>query len=62
MSLVEPLYKAIFEGDCQKIEALLAGRDVNLGTGKDNLLRCALMDVIDAPNPDWTSPQKVGAG
>lgn len=52
MSLVEPLYKAIFEGDCQKIDALLAGRDVNLGTGRDNLLRCALMDVTDAPNPD----------
>src|SRR5262245_30927705 len=54
MSLVPPLYKAIFEGDCQRIDALLAGRDVNVRTEGDkwNLLHMALEGVTEAPNPD----------
>jgi ankyrin repeat protein len=52
MSLVDPLYRAISEGDCQRICEILAGRDVNIGTGRDNLLRFALMGLTDAPNPD----------
>lgn len=52
MALVDPLYKAIFEGDCKRIDTLLAGRNVKTGTGEDNLLRAALMGIIEAPNPD----------
>ena len=51
MSLVEPLLNAVFEGDCEKIDALLAGRDVNAGTAQDNLLRAALIGLTEAPNP-----------
>jgi uncharacterized protein len=52
MSLVDPLYNAVFEGDCKRIDALLAGRNVNAGTGDDNLLRAALMGITEAPNPN----------
>jgi ankyrin repeat protein len=52
MSLVDPLYNAIFEGDCKRIDALLAGRNVNAGTGEDNLLRAALIGLTEAPNPN----------
>jgi ankyrin repeat protein len=52
MSLVDPILNAIFEGDCKKIDALLAGRDVNAGTAQDNLLRAALIGLTDAPNPN----------
>ena len=52
MSLVDPLLNAIDEGNCTKIDSLLAGRDVNAGTPQDNLLRYALMGVTYAPNPD----------
>lgn len=55
MSLVSPLYKAVFDGDCQTIDSLLVGRDVNVKTpeGDDwNLLHMALVGVSQAPNPD----------
>jgi ankyrin repeat protein len=55
MSKVSPLYKAVFDGDCDKIDALLAGRDVNIRTqGGDewNLLHMALLGVTEPPNPD----------
>jgi hypothetical protein len=29
MSQVHPLYRAIFDGDCKRIDALLTGHDVN---------------------------------
>jgi uncharacterized protein len=55
MSLVPPLHRAIFDGDCESIDALLAGRDVNLKTegGDDwNLLHLALLSVSRAPKPE----------
>ena len=55
MSLVSPLYRAVFDGDCESIDALLAGRDVNLKTegGDDwNLLHVALLSVSRPPSPE----------
>jgi uncharacterized protein len=55
MSKVSPLYNAVFEGDCARIDALLAGRDVNIKTDdsdKWNLLHMALLSVREAPRPD----------
>lgn len=54
MSLVSPLYRAVFDGDCESIDALLEGRDVNLKTeGEDdwNLLHMALLSVSRLPSP-----------
>ena len=51
MSLVDPITKAVFEGDCKRIDTLLAGQNVNAGTGDDNLLRVALMGITEAPSP-----------
>lgn len=53
MSRVPPLSKAIFDGDCEKIDALLDGRDVNLRTEGNqwNLLHLALADLTESPNP-----------
>lgn len=51
MSLVDPLYSAIFKGDCERISSLLFGKDVNAGTADDNLLRAALIGVTEAPKP-----------
>jgi len=55
MSVVEPLSRAIFNGDCNTIDALLAGRDVNMKTVEGdnwNLLHIALVGLTRAPNPD----------
>ncbi len=55
MSIVDPLSRAIFDGDCKSIDTLLAGRDVNLKTeGGDewNLLHIALLSVSEAPRPE----------
>jgi ankyrin repeat protein len=55
MSKVEPLSRAVFDGDLKSIDALLAGRDVNLRTeGGDewNLLHMALLSVSEAPRPE----------
>lgn len=55
MSLVSPLYRAIYDGDCKRIDALLAGRDVNqkTDTGDNwNLLHIALVSVTTAPSPE----------
>ena len=54
MSMVSPLYNAIFEGDCDRIDALLAGSDVNMRTKEEhwNLLHIALEGITYAPNPD----------
>ena len=52
MSLVDPLFKAVFEGDCKRIDALLAGRDVNIRTEGDNLLHVALVGLTEAQNPN----------
>jgi uncharacterized protein len=51
MSCDEQIDMAIYEGDCKRVAALLAGRDVNAGTAQDNLLRAALMGLTEAPNP-----------
>ena len=55
MSIVSPLYRAIIDGDCERIDALLAGRDPNLrteDTDKWNLLHLALVSVSRAPRPE----------
>ena len=55
MSKVNPLHKAIFDGDCDVIDALMVGRDVNMltqGVDKWNLLHMALLGVIGPANPD----------
>jgi ankyrin repeat protein len=55
MSQVSPLHRAIFDGDCKRIDTLLAGRDVNPKTegGDDwNLLHMALLSVSTAPSPE----------
>ena len=52
MSLVDPLDNAIFDGDLEMIDTLLAGKNVNAGTPEENLLRAALIGVTDAPNPE----------
>jgi uncharacterized protein len=52
MSFDDQIDKAIYEGNYKRIDALLAGRDVNAGTGEDNLLRAALMGITEAPNPN----------
>ena len=51
MSFHDQIIRAIFEGDCDRIEALLAGRDPNAGTAQDNLLRAALIGITEAPDP-----------
>jgi ankyrin repeat protein len=51
MSHFDQLTDAVFEGDCKRIDELLAGRDVNAGTAQDNLLRAALIGLTDAPDP-----------
>lgn len=51
MSFDEQIDRAIYDGDCKRIDALLAGRNVNAGRGEDNLLRTALMGITEAPNP-----------
>jgi uncharacterized protein len=55
MSQVPPLYRAIFDGDCKKIDALLTGHDVNQKTDSGdnwNLLHMALVTVTTAPSPE----------
>jgi ankyrin repeat protein len=54
MSLVSPLHRAILDGDCKRIDTLLAGHDVNLRTEGDNwnLLHRALLGVSRAPKPE----------
>ena len=55
MSQVEPLHRAIFDGDCKRIDALLAGRDPNLRTEDSdrwNLLHLALVGVTRDPSPE----------
>jgi ankyrin repeat protein len=55
MSQVDPLYRAIIDGDCERIDTLLAGRDVNLRTeegDKWNLLHLALVSVSRPPKPE----------
>ena len=52
MSRIDPLLDAVLEGDCKRIDALLAGRNVNAGTADHNLLRAALIGLTEAPNPD----------
>jgi len=51
MSRIAALWDAVLEGDCQRIDALLAGRDVNIITEEDkwNLLHMAADDEV--PNP-----------
>jgi ankyrin repeat protein len=53
MSQVDPLYRAIYDGDCKRIDALLTGRDVNQRTGSGdswNLLHIALVSVTTSPS------------
>jgi ankyrin repeat protein len=53
MSQVSPLHRAIFDGDCKRIDALLVGRDVNMKTeGGDewNLLHMALVSAGTQPS------------
>jgi hypothetical protein len=53
MSLVDPLYLAVFDGDCERIDELLAGRGPNVVTegGDDwNLLHMALLSVSSVPS------------
>ena len=54
MSRVDDLYQAVYDGDCQKIDALLAGHDVNIKSEWDkwNLLHIALDRLIKPANPD----------
>ena len=55
MSQVHPLHRAIIDGDCERIDTLLAGRDVNLRTedsDKWNLLHLALVSVSRPPKPE----------
>jgi ankyrin repeat protein len=52
MSLLDPLDKAISDGNLKKIDELLAGKDVNAGTADDNLLRGALFGITEAPIPE----------
>ncbi|QEH33067.1 Ankyrin repeat protein [Aquisphaera giovannonii] len=55
MSHVHPLQRAIFDGDCERIDALLAGRDPNVTTedsDKWNLLHLALVGVSRPPRPE----------
>jgi tankyrase len=54
MSRVSPLWRAILDGDCKRIDTLLEGLDVNLRTEGDNwnLLHMALVSVSDAPRPE----------
>jgi ankyrin repeat protein len=55
MSLVSPLHRAIFDGDCKRIDTLLAGRDANMRSedcDKWNLLHIALVGVSREPRPE----------
>ena len=55
MSQVSPIYRAIFDGDCKRIDALLTGHDVNQRTDSGdnwNLLHIALVSVTRAPSPE----------
>jgi ankyrin repeat protein len=55
MAQVHPLYRAIIDGDCERIDTLLAGRDVNLRTEDSdrwNLLHLALVSVSRPPKPE----------
>ena len=55
MSQVSPLPRAIFDGDCGKIDALLAGSDPNQklpGSDNWNLLHLALVTVTEPPKPE----------
>jgi uncharacterized protein len=54
MSMVSPLYRAILDGDCDRLDVLLAGRDVNMRTEYDqwNLLHKAMVSVGEPPNPE----------
>ena len=53
MSIGNSLYQAISDGDCNMIDLLLAGKDVNLKTEWDkwNLLHIALDNLTEAPKP-----------
>ena len=55
VSKVPPLYRAIFDGDCKRIDTLLAEHDVNQRTdcGDNwNLLHIALVSVTKPPRPE----------
>lgn len=54
MTSVESLYEAVYDGDCQRIDTLLSGRDANIRTEGDkwNLLHIALDRLIKPANPD----------
>jgi ankyrin repeat protein len=52
MSTVDPLFKAVFDADCQEIDRLLSeGRNATLPDGQGNLLHAALISLTDPPNP-----------
>jgi ankyrin repeat protein len=53
MSIVSPLYRALFDGDLKSIDRHLEGRNVNSRTQGDgwNLLHMVLMSVSEAPKP-----------
>lgn len=52
LSYVDRLYRAVFDGDCHAIDALLAGRDANFRNEGDNLLHVALCGITYSPIPN----------